>query len=439
MGALPLLQDRVSESVRREKLCRVKASLAERNVYLQARRVCAGDNTMKAACKSAAVAQQTLEARARVQVQLAMMKAALPQQARLLAPIQDVADELEDACFQAKGMASERAWRASEQASRTRKHAGQSVRQAAKVQSLLRQATLASHQAQGELLAAADGRGPRRSRTKPRLTAEERAARKRAAAEQAEAAVRLQAAVRGRGERRTSLRARGARRRRLDAEVEEGRAVEEVALAERAVTAARAHVVKCFAAKTPFSTDAAMTALAEAEAVVVSKKAAAAEAAARIEGAIAMEEAIVQAEQEERERWAAQQKARAAEAEAEALREAAILAEMEELRVLDLMEQRRKTEEKRARQREEMERAKARMVAQTQSRLRVETAYSEQRREEIADTSHVRRERRAALQKAETRAPQKAERTRVCLARAADARGGSAAGSASECSNLGAW
>ena len=40
---------------------------------------------MKAACKSAAVAQQTLEARARVQVQLAMMKAALPQQARLVA------------------------------------------------------------------------------------------------------------------------------------------------------------------------------------------------------------------------------------------------------------------------------------------------------------------------------------------------------------------
>ncbi len=407
---------------RREKLCRVEASMVERTTQRLGIVNVKAEGDARAAKRSAAVAQQVLETRSRVSVQLAAMSIALPEeQANLLAPSQGVACEQEEVWLERRGLAQERAAQAASKMTAMRHAAAAQVQRERVARARLRDAAIQSERVQAELIAAADGRGPRRARVKPKLTAEERAARRRAAAEQSEAAVRLQAAIRGRNQRRSSLRARAALQRRIAAEVEVSGAADDLAAAEKAATAARAQVAKRFAARSVFTTEAAMKQLEEAEAVVSVKAAVLEQAHAKVRignnlafvrtfakalcydfdlillgllhisclsipqvnAAMEAERAVARAEEEERERRAAEVRAAAARAEAEEAKEAAIRAEMEELRVLDLMEQRRRTEEKKKEQLAEMERAKARMAEQTRRRMQVEASTEQTRRRRV--------------------------------------------------------
>ena len=89
------------ERLRREKLCRIEASGLERRVKKHnVLREVRAEGEAKAAARSAALAQRVLEVRSRVQVQLTHMKLTLSEeQAQLLAPMQDVADMIEERAF----------------------------------------------------------------------------------------------------------------------------------------------------------------------------------------------------------------------------------------------------------------------------------------------------------------------------------------------------
>ena len=217
------------------------------------------------------------------------------------------------------------------------------------------------------------------------------------AAEQAEAAIRLQAAIRGKNERRCSLRVRAAVQRRIMAEVQLAGATDELAAAaEKAATAERAleraqvaewgqdgarhqHRQHSFSRTSTIEAEhqAAMTRVEEADALVYAMGARVEEARAKVKAAKAVEESIARADEEERQRRAAESLAETARAEAEAAKEAAILAEMEELRVLDLMAQRKRTDEKRKEFNAEIERTKANMAEQTRRRVLREEAKAE--------------------------------------------------------------
>jgi hypothetical protein len=122
---------------------------------------------------------------------------------------------------------------------------------------------------------------------------------------------------------------------------------------------------------------AALTRVEEADALVHAMKARVEEARAKVKAATAVEESLASADEEERRRRAAEALAEAARAEAEAAKEAAILAEMEELRVLDLMAQRKRTDEKRKEFNAEIERTKAHLAEQTRRRMREEAIKAE--------------------------------------------------------------
>ena len=290
-----LVQARLDDAdlkLRREKLCRVEARQVEHATQHIRRGKVKADVDARAAKRSAAIAQQMLEARSRISVQLGLMNLSLrKEQVMLLAPIQDMADELEEACFESRDAARERVDKAASKIASICEAAAAQVRHELAARDRLHDASIEASRVQAKVLAAAEGHGPRRARVQPKLAAEERAARKQAAAERAEAATRLQAVVRGRNERRcnqlartareaaaTAARAR-ARARRVAAEVEMSRAADELEVAAKAASAAsiatRAKVAKSSAAKSVPTTEVewAMKQLEEAEALVNAKAA----------------------------------------------------------------------------------------------------------------------------------------------------------------------
>ena len=388
---------------RREKLCRVEASRVERATQRIKWGGMKADSDARAARRTAALAQQVLETRSRISVQLAQMKSSLrEEQAKLLAPIQDMADAHEEACLERRSVARERVVMAASKVAAICDAAATQVRQEFVARSRLRHSMIESDRMHAEAIAAAEGRGPRRERIQPKgLTAEEGWARRQAsrqvAAEQAEAAIRLQAAIRGKNERRCSLRVRAAVQRRIMAEVQLAGATDELAAAaEKAATAERAleraqvaewgqdgarhqHRQHSFSRTSTIEAEhqAAMTRVEEADALVYAMGARVEEARAKVKAAKAVEESIARADEEERQRRAAESLAETARAEAEAAKEAAILAEMEELRVLDLMAQRKRTDEKRKEFNAEIERTKANMAEQTRRRVLREEAKAE--------------------------------------------------------------
>ena len=380
---------------RREKLCRVEASRVERATQRIKWGGIKADSDARAARRSAALAQQVLETRSRISVQLAIMKSSLrEEQAQLLAPIQDMADAHEEACFVRRSVARERVVIAASKVAAICDAAASQVRQELVARSRLRHSMIESDRMHAEAIAAAEGRGPRRERIQPKgLTAEDgwahRQARRQAAAEQAEAATRLQAAIRGKNERRCSLRVRAAVQRRITAEVQLAGATDELAAAEKAATAERAlelaqvaewrrHAHSSTRMRTIEAEEqAAMTRVEEADALVHAMEARVEEARAKVKAATAVEESLASADEEERRRRAAEALAEAARAEAEAAKEAAILAEMEELRVLDLMAQRKRTDEKRKELNAEIERTKSHLAEQTRRRMREEAIKAE--------------------------------------------------------------
>jgi len=378
---------------RREKLCRVEASRVERATQRIKWGGIKADSDARAARRSAALAQQVLETRSRISVQLAIMKSSLrEEQAQLLAPIQDMADAHEEACFVRRSVARERVVMAASKVAAICDAAASQVRQELVARSRLRHSMIESDRMHAEAIAAAEGRGPRRERIQPKgLTAEDgwahRQARRQAAAEQAEAATRLQAAIRGKNERRCSLRVRAAVQRRITAEVQLAGATDELAAAEKAATAERAlelaqvaewrrhaHSSTRMNRTIEAEEQAAMTRVEEADALVHAMEARVEEARAKVKAATAVEESLASADEEERRRRAAEALAEAARAEAEAAKEAAILAEMEELRVLDLMAQRKRTDAKRKELNAEIERTKAHLAEQTRRRKMREEA-----------------------------------------------------------------
>ena len=389
---------------RREKLCRVEASRVERATQRIKWGGMKADSDARAARRTAALAQQVLETRSRISVQLAQMKSSLrEEQAKLMAPIQDMADAHEEACLERRSVARERVVMAASKVAAICDAAATQVRQEFVARSRLRHSMIESDRMHAEAIAAAEGRGPRRERIQPKgLTAEEGWARRQAsrqvAAEQAEAAIRLQAAIRGKNERRCSLRVRAAVQRRIMAEVQLAGATDELAAAaEKAAAAERAlieraqvaewgqdgarhqHRQHSFSRTSTIEAEhqAAMTRVEEADALVHAMGARVEEARAKVKAAKAVEESIARADEEERQRRAAESLAETARAEAEAAKEAAILAEMEELRVLDLMAQRKRTDEKRKEFNAEIERTKANMAEQTRRRVLREEAKAE--------------------------------------------------------------
>jgi len=381
---------------RREKLCRVEASRVERATQRIKWGGIKADSDARAARRSAALAQQVLETRSRISVQLAIMKSSLrEEQAQLLAPIQDMADAHEEACFVRRSVARERVVMAASKVAAICDAAASQVRQELVARSRLRHSMIESDRMHAEAIAAAEGRGPRRERIQPKgLTAEDgwahRQARRQAAAEQAEAATRLQAAIRGKNERRCSLRVRAAVQRRITAEVQLAGATDELAAAEKAATAERAlelaqvaewrrhaHSSTRMNRTIEAEEQAAMTRVEEADALVHAMEARVEEARAKVKAATAVEESLASADEEERRRRAAEALAEAARAEAEAAKEAAILAEMEELRVLDLMAQRKRTDAKRKELNAEIERTKAHLAEQTRRRMKEEATKAE--------------------------------------------------------------
>jgi hypothetical protein len=381
---------------RREKLCRVEASRVERATQRIKWGGIKADSDARAARRSAALAQQVLETRSRISVQLAIMKSSLrEEQAQLLAPIQDMADAHEEACYVRRSVARERVVMAASKVAAICDAAASQVRQELVARSRLRHSMIESDRMHAEAIAAAEGRGPRRERIQPKgLTAEDgwahRQARRQAAAEQAEAATRLQAAIRGKNERRCSLRVRAAVQRRITAEVQLAGATDELAAAEKAATAERAlelaqvaewrrhaHSSTRMNRTIEAEEQAAMTRVEEADALVHAMEARVEEARAKVKAATALEESLASADEEERRRRAAEALAEAARAEAEAAKEAAILAEMEELRVLDLMAQRKRTDAKRKELNAEIERTKAHLAEQTRRRMKEEATKAE--------------------------------------------------------------
>jgi hypothetical protein len=377
-------------------LCRVEASRVERATQRIKWGGIKADSDARAARRSAALAQQVLETRSRISVQLAIMKSSLrEEQAQLLAPIQDMADAHEEACFVRRSVARERVVMAASKVAAICDAAASQVRQELVARSRLRHSMIESDRMHAEAIAAAEGRGPRRERIQPKgLTAEDgwahRQARRQAAAEQAEAATRLQAAIRGKNERRCSLRVRAAVQRRITAEVQLAGATDELAAAEKAATAERAlelaqvaewrrhaHSSTRINRTIEAEEQAAMTRVEEADALVHAMEARVEEARAKVKAATALEESLASADEEERRRRAAEALAEAARAEAEAAKEAAILAEMEELRVLDLMAQRKRTDAKRKELNAEIERTKAHLAEQTRRRMKEEATKAE--------------------------------------------------------------
>jgi hypothetical protein len=168
----------------REKLCRVEARQVEHTTQHLRRGKVKADVDARAAKRSAAIAQQVLEARSRISVQLALMNLSLrKEQVMLLAPMQDMAEELEEACFESRDAARERAEKAASKVASICEAAAAQVRQELAARARLHDASIESDREQ------AAGLGPRRARVQPKLTAEERASRRQAAAERAAAGV----------------------------------------------------------------------------------------------------------------------------------------------------------------------------------------------------------------------------------------------------------
>ena len=154
---------------RREKLGRVEASRVERATQRIKWGGMKADSDARAARRTAALAQQVLETRSRISVQLAQMKSSLrEEQAKLLAPIQDMADAHEEACLERRSVARERVVMAASKVAAICDAAATQVRQEFVARSRLRHSMIESDRMHAEAIAAAEGRGPRRERIQPK-------------------------------------------------------------------------------------------------------------------------------------------------------------------------------------------------------------------------------------------------------------------------------
>jgi hypothetical protein len=398
-GLVQARLDNAHLKLRREKLCRVEARQVEHATLHLRRGKVKADVDARAAKRSAAIAQQVLEARSRISVQLGLMNLSLrKEQVMLLAPMQDMAEELEEACFESRDAARERAEKAASKVASICEAAAAQVRQELAARARLHDASIESDRVQ------AAGLGPRRARVQPKLTAEERAAHRQAAAERAEAATRLQAVVRGRNERRcnqlartareaaaTATRAR-ARARRVAAEVEMSRAADELEVAAKAASAAsiatRAKVAKSSAAKSVPTTEVerAMKQLEEAEALVNAKAALVEKATIKVSQLADVEGRTHHLHSELspfRLQYAFTWTSDFSHAQVNAAKEAeAAVARTEEMEELRLLEQswRKEADERREALMAELERAKLRMAEQTRQRVQAEANAQPTRR-----------------------------------------------------------